>query len=116
MESKKTAPAPQKAHSAEESATIRLKEAHRELLEIQADINKADAFLTPASTGTLPLEELHKVSCQLHHLLASMYSRLGAATFYCEDAVYMASLALEPSKRPYTRPTIGAVRGDKSQQ
>ena len=85
-------------------------------MELQAEINKADELLTPASAGTLPLEELYKVSCQLHHLLASMDSRLPAASFYCEDAVYMASLALECRKRRYTRPAIGAVRGDKQEQ
>ena len=116
MTKKETTPAPQKAHSAEESATIRLKEAHRELLEIQADINKADAFLTPASVGTLPLEDLHKVSCWLHRLLALMVCRLSSANFDASEAVYTTSLALEPRKRPYTRPAIGAVRGDKQKQ
>lgn len=113
MEEKKTAPAPQQAPSAEESATIRLKEAHRELLEIQADINKADALLTPASVGTLPLEDLHKVSCWLHRLLALMVCRLSSANFDASEAVYTTSLALEPRKRPYTRPVVGAVRGDR---
>ena len=114
MESKKSTPDPQQTPSAEESATIRLKEAHRELLEIQAEINKADALLTPANTRTLPLEELHKVSCQLHHLLASMDSSLGSAAFYTEDAVYTTRLALDVRKRPYTSPAVGAVRGDNS--
>ena len=82
-------------------------------MELQAEINKADALLAPASTETLPLEELHKVSCQLHHRLALMDRRLPAASFYCEDAVYMASLALEPSKRRYTSPAVVAVRGDR---
>lgn len=116
MEDKKTAPAPQQAPSAEENVTRRLKQAHSKLMEVQDEINKADALLTPASTETLPLEELNKVSCQLHHLLASMYSRLGAATFYCEDAVSDTSLALEARKRRYTRPVVGAVRGDKQEQ
>ena len=116
MEEKKTAPAPQQMPSAEESVTIRLKEAHRELLEIQAEINKADALLTPASTGTLDLEELHKVSCRLHHLMALMVCRLSSANFDTSEAVYTTRLALERRNRPYTRPAVRAVRGDKSQQ
>lgn len=72
MAKKKTAPAPQQTPSAEEIATRRLKQAHSKLLEVQAEINKADALLTPASTGALHLEEMYKVSCRLHHLLASV--------------------------------------------
>ena len=113
MEEKKTAPAPQQTTSVEESATRGLKQAHSKLMEIQAEINTADALVTPAITGTLPLEELHKVSCQLHHLLASMDSSLSAAAFYCEEAVSDTSLALEARKRRYTRPVVGAVRGDR---
>lgn len=116
MKNNKTTPAPQQAHSVEESATSRLKEAHRELLEIQAEINKADALLTPASTRTLPLEELNKVSCRLHHLLALMFCRLSSANFDTSEAVYTTRLALDVRKRPYTRPAVGAVRRDKSQQ
>lgn len=118
MEEKKTVPAPQQAPSAEESATIRLKEAHRELLEIQADINKADAFLAPASVGTLPLEDLHKVSCWLHRLLALMVCRLSSAFFYTEDAVETTNMAIrerqhQDEKRRYTKPVVVAVRGDR---
>lgn len=116
MAKKKTAPALQQTPSAEESATIRLKEAHSKLLEIQAEINKVDELLTPASTRTLPLEELHKVICQLHHLLASMDRSLSYASFYCETAMHTAIVTLDARKRPYTRPAVGAVRGDKSQQ
>lgn len=116
MESKKSTPAPQQAHSVEESATIRLKEAHSKLMEIQAEINKADELLTPASTRTLPLEELHKVICQLHHLLASMDRSLSYASFYCETAMHTAIVTLDARKRPYTSPAVRAVRGDKSQQ
>lgn len=116
MDEKKATPAPQQTPSVEESATSRLKQAHSRLMDIQAEINKADALLTPASTGALPLEELNKVSCQLHHLLASMDSSLSSAVFYCEDAVYLANLALESHKRPYTSPAVGAVRGDKQEQ
>lgn len=116
MEEKETTPAPQQAHSVEESATRRLKLAHSRLMKVQAEINQADVLLTPASTWILPLEELYKVSCQLHHLLASMDSSLSSAAFYCEDAVYMTNLALDASKRPYTSPAVGAVRGDKQEQ
>lgn len=116
MEEKEITPDPQQTPSAEESATIRLKEAHSKLLEIQAEINKADELLTPASTRTLPLEELHKVICQLHHLLASMDRSLSYASFYCETAMHTAIVTLDARKRPYTRPAVGAVRGDKSQQ
>lgn len=111
MEKKKTTPAPQQEYSVEESATGRLKEAHRELLEIQAEIKKADALLTPASTGTLPLEELNKISCQLHRLLALMVCRLPSASFDTSEAVYTTRLALDASKRPYTRPAIGYELG-----
>ena len=113
MESKKSTPDPQQTPSAEESATRRLKLAHSWLMEVQAEINTAYALLTPAITGTLPLEELHKVSCQLHHLLASMDRSLSYASFYCEEAVSDTSLALERCKRPYTSPAVGAVRGDR---
>ena len=112
----KTTPAPQQTPSAEESATIRLKEAHSKLMDIQAEINKADELLTPASTRTLPLEELHKVICQLHHLLASMDRSLSYASFYCETAMHTAIVTLDARKRPYTRPAVGAVRGDKQEQ
>ena len=113
MEEKKTAPAPQQSPSAEESATRRLKQAHSRLMGVQAEINKADALLAPASAGTLPLEELYKVSCRLHHLLASMDCSLGQAAFYCEEAVYTTRLALESHKLRYTSPAVGAVRGDR---
>lgn len=99
--------------SAEESATIRLKEAHRELLEIQAEINKADALLTPVSTGTLDLEELNMVSCRLHHLMALMVCRLSSANFDTSEAVYTTRLVLELRKRRYTSPAVVAVRGDR---
>lgn len=113
MDEKKATPAPQQTPSVEESATSRLKEAHSKLLEIQAEINKADELLTPASTRTLPLEELYKVICQLHHLLASMDRSLSYASFYCETAMHTAIVTLDARKRPYTRPAVGAVRGDK---
>lgn len=113
MEKKKTTPAPQQAHSVEESDARCLKKAHSWLMEVQAEINTADALLTPASTCILPIEELHKVSCQLHHLLASMDRSLSYAGFYCETAMYDTSLALDASKRRYTRPAVGAVRGDR---
>lgn len=113
MEEKKTAPAPQQTPSVEESATIRLKQAHSKLMEVQAEINKADALLTPESAGALPLEELYQVSCQLHHLLASMDGSLASAAIYTEDAVYMTNLALDANKLRYTSPAVGAVRGDR---
>lgn len=116
MNKEKTAPAPQQMPSAEESATRQLKQAHSRLMDIQAEINKADALLTPASTGALPLEELYKVSCQLHHMLASIDGSLSCAAFYCEYAVDTTRLALDSRKLRYTRPAVGAVRGDKSQQ
>lgn len=112
MAKKKTTPAPQQAPSVEERATRRLKQAHSRLMDIQAEINKADALLTPASAGTLPIEELYKVSCQLHHMLASMDCSLSQAAFYAEDAVYMTNLALESRKLRYTSPAVEAVRGD----
>lgn len=114
MEDKKIAPEPQQTTSAEERVTRRLKLAHSRLTKVQAEINKADELLTPASTWMLSLEELHKVSCQLHHMLASMDSSLSSAAFYTEDAVYMTNLALDARKRPYTSPAVRAVRGDKS--
>ena len=118
MKEKKTVPAPKQTPSVEESATIRLKEAHSKLLEIQAEINKADALLTPAITGELPLEEMYKVSCRLHHLLASMDCSLGQAAFYTEDAVDTTNLALQDrqhqeEKRRYMKPVVVAVRGDR---
>lgn len=116
MEKKKTTPAPQQAHSVEESATRCLKKAHSWLMEVQAEINTADALLTSASTCILPIEELHKVSCQLHHLLASMDRSLSYASFYCETAMHTAIVTLDARKRPYTRPAVGAVRGDKQEQ
>lgn len=84
--------------SAEESATIRLKEAHSKLMEMQAEINTAAALLTPASAGTLHLDELNRVSCQLHDLLASMACSLSHADFYCEYAVSTTKLALRKSQ------------------
>ena len=38
---------------------------------------------------------------------------LSYAAFYCEDAVHMTNIALDARKRPYTRPVVGAVRGDR---
>lgn len=105
----KTTPAPQQKTIVEESATRRLKQAHSKLMELQTEINKADALLTPASTETLPLEELHKVSCQLNHLLVSMDRSLFAAAFYCEDAEFTTRLALDARKHPYTSPVVGAA-------
>ena len=121
MEEKKATPAPQQATSVEERVTRRLKQAHSKLMELQAEINKADALLTPASTETLPLEELHKVSCRLHYLMAYMDSSLSSAAFYAKGAMYTTDLALwerkdQEEKRRYTSPAVGAVRGDKSQQ
>lgn len=113
MEKKKTAPAPQQTTSAEESATIRLKEAHSKLMDIQAEINKADALLTPAITGTLTLEELNEVRYRLNLLLVSMYRSLSSAAFYTEDALYTTSLVLDRCKRPYANKTVRAVRGDR---
>ena len=116
MEKKKTTPDPQQTHSVEESATRCLKKAHSWLMEVQAAINKANELLTPASTGMLPLDELYKVSCQLHHLLASMDRSLSYASFYCETAMHTAIVTLDARKRPYTRPAVRAVRGDKQEQ
>lgn len=87
-------------------------------MEVQAAINKANELLTPASTGMLPLDELYKVSCQLHHLLASMDCSLSHAAFYTEDAVYTTDMALQErqrqaEKRRYTKPVVVAVRGDR---
>ena len=118
MARKKATPAPQQKPSAEESATRRLKQAHSKLMEMQAEINKADAILTPAITGALPLEEMYKVSCRLHHLLASMDCSLSQAAFYTEDAVDTTNLALQDrqhqeEKRRYMKPVVGAVRGDR---
>ena len=118
MEEKETAPAPQQAPSVEESATKRLKQAHGRLMEVQAEINKADELLAPASAGTLSLEELHKVSCRLHYLMAYMDSNLSSAAFYAKGAMYTTDLALwerkdQEEKRRYTRPEVGAVRGDR---
>ena len=113
MEEKKAIPAPQQTPSVEESATRRLKQAHSKLMEMQTEINKADAILTPAITGALPLEEMYKVSCRLHHLLASMDCSLSQAAFYTEDAVDTTRLALDARKRPYTSPEVVAVRGDR---
>ena len=118
MANKETTPAPQQAISAEESATKRLKQAHGMLMEVQAEINKADALLTPASTGALHLEEMYKVSCRLHHLLASMDCSLSQAAFYTEDAVDTTNLALQDrqhqeEKRRYMKPVVVAVRGDR---
>ena len=118
MGRKKSTPAPQQMPSAEESATRRLKQAHSKLMDIQAEINKADALLTPEIPGSLPLEELYKVSCQLHHMLASMDCSLSQAAFYCEDAVDTTNLALRErqqlaEKRRYNKPVVVAVRGDR---
>ena len=118
MANKETTPAPQQAPSADEYATSRLKKANILLMEVQEDINKAEALLTPEGTWTLPLEELHKLSCQLHHLLASMDRSLSAASFFCEEAVFSTDLSLrerkrQEEKRRYTRPAIGDVRGDR---
>lgn len=118
MARKKATPAPQQKPSAEESATRRLKQAHSKLMEMQAEINKADAILTPAITGALPLEEMYKVSCRLHHLLASMDCSLSQAAFYTEDAVDTTNLALQErqhqeEKRRYMKPVVVAVRGDR---
>lgn len=104
--------------SAEERVTRRLKLAHSRLLEMQAEINKADAILTPAITGALPLEEMYKVGCSLHHLLASMDCSLSKAAFYTEDAVDTTNLALQDrqhqeEKRRYMKPVVVAVRGDR---
>ena len=87
-------------------------------MELQAEINKADALLTPASTETLPLEELHKVSCRLHYLMASMISSLSAASYFSKNAVKTTNMALRESqhqvkKRRYEKPVVVAVRGDK---
>ena len=121
MEKKKTTPAPQQTPSVEEIATSRLKQAHSKLMEVQAEINKADELLAPASAGTLDLEELHKVSCRLHYLMAYMDSNLSSAAFYAKGAMYTTDLALwerkdQEDKRPYTRPAVGAVRDYKQKQ
>ena len=104
--------------SAEESATRRLKQAHSKLMDVQSEINKADALLTPASTGTLPLEELHKVSCRMHYLIVYMDSYLSSAAFYAKGAMYTTDLALwerkdQEEKRRYMKPVVVAVRGDR---
>lgn len=113
MVNKETTQAPQRTISTDEYATRRLKQAHGRLMEVQEDINKAEALLTPEGTWTLPLEELHKLSCQLHHLLASMDRSLSAASFFCEEAVFSTDLSLrerkrQEEKRPYMKPAVGA--------
>lgn len=143
MESKKSTPAPQQAHSVEdatrllkqtisvedsillkqahnveESVTSLLKQAHSNLMDVLAEIYKADALLTTASKGTLNLDELNKVSRYLRHLLSSMISSLSAASYFSKNAVKTTNMALRESqhqvkKRRYEKPVVVAVRGDK---
>ena len=87
-------------------------------MKLQAEINKADELLAPASAGALSLEELHKVSCRLHYLMAYMDSNLSSAAFYAKGAMYTTDLALwerkdQEGKRRYTSPAVVAVRGDR---
>lgn len=118
MAKKKATPAPQQAPSVEERVTSRFKQAHSKLMEMQAEINKADAILTSAITGALPLEDLNKVSSQLRHLLASMYCSFSLAYSYNQDAIYTTDLALrdrqhQEEKRRHMKPVVVAIRGDR---
>ena len=106
------------AHNAEESVTSLLKQAHSNLMEVLEKIYKADALLTPASKGTLNLDELNKVSRYLRYLLASMISSLSAASYFSKDAVEKTNMALRErqckhEKRRYEKPVVVAVRGNK---